>query len=77
MGHPSTESCLQNSNWYPPLENLDYSLFKMVMCIPLTCISNRHELVQTYLQENVEQMTHVIFCKVLYGGFILGESESV
>ena len=22
-------------------------------------------------------MTHVIFCKLLYGGFILGESESV
>ena len=25
----------------------------------------------------MQQMTHVIFCKLLYGGFILGESESV
>ena len=32
---------------------------------------------ETYQRENVQQMTHVIFCKFLYGGFILGESESV
>ena len=54
-----------------------YSLFQMAMCIPLIYISNRHELVQTYLRENVQQMTRVIFCKLLYGGFILSESESV
>ena len=47
------------------------------MCIPLMCISNWRELVQTYEQENVQQMTHVIFCKLLHGGFILGESELV
>ena len=40
-------------------------------------ISNRRELMQTYRRENVQQMTHVIFRKLLYGGFILGESESV
>ena len=47
----------------------------MIMCIPLICISNQRELVQTYQWENVQQMTHVIFCKLLYAGFILGESE--
>ena len=47
------------------------------MCIPLTFISNQRELVQTYKRENVQQMTHVKFSKLLYGGFILGESESV
>ena len=47
------------------------------MCIPLICISNRRELVQTYKRENVQEMTHLIFCKLLYEGFILGESESV
>ena len=52
-------------------------LFQMVMCIPLICISNECELVQTYQREKVQQMTHAIFCKLLYGGFILGESESV
>ena len=46
----------------------------MVMCIPLICISNRRELL---LAGNVQQMTHVIFGKLLYGGFILGENESV
>ena len=49
----------------------------MIMCIPLMCISNRLELVQTYQRENVQQMTHVIFCKLLYGDFILGENKSV
>ena len=49
----------------------------MVMCIPLICISIRGELVQTYSREDVRQMTHVIFCKLLCSGFILGESESV
>ena len=48
----------------------------MVMCIPLICTSDRRELGQTYQRENVQQITHVIFCKLLYGGFILGESES-
>ena len=52
-------------------------LFQMVMCIPLICISDRRELVQIYQQEHMQQMTRVIFCKLLYGGFILGESESV
>ena len=49
----------------------------MVMCIPLICISNGRELVQTYKWENVQHMTHVIFLKLLYEGFILDESESV
>ena len=49
----------------------------MVMCIPLICSSNRREIVQTYKRKSVQQITHVIFCKLLYGGFILGESESV
>ena len=49
----------------------------MVMCIPLTCISDRRELVQTSKPEDVQQMGDVIFCKLLYGSFILGESESV
>ena len=48
------------------------------ICIPLIIyISNRLELVQTYQRGNVQQMTHVIFCKLLFGGFSLGESESV
>ena len=28
-------------------------------------------------RENMQQMTHVIFSKLLYGGSILGEIESV
>ena len=60
-----------------PLENLDYSPFQMVMCISLICISNRHELVHTYWRENVQQMTHVTFRKLLHRGFILDGSESV
>ena len=51
--------------------------FQMVMCIPLICISDRRELVQIYQREHVQQMTHVIFCKLLYGGFVLGESVTV
>ena len=46
---------------------LNYSLFQKLMCIPLICMSNRCELVQTYYRENVQQMTHVIFCKLLLG----------
>ena len=43
---------------------------------PLICISNRRELMQTYQRENVQQMTHVIFCNLLHGSFILGESRA-
>ena len=45
-------------------ESFGYSLFKMVICIPLICISNWRELVETYQLENVQQITHVIFCKL-------------
>ena len=47
------------------LFKLRYSLFQMVMCIPLICISNLRELVKLI---NVQQITHVIFCKLLLGG---------
>ena len=47
------------------------------VCIPLICINNRYELIQTYQRESVQQITHVIFCKLICGGFILSESESV
>ena len=41
----------------------------------MICVDNRRELVQAYQWENVQQKTHVIFCKLLYGDFILGESK--
>ena len=49
-----------------------YSIFQMVMCISLICISNQGELVRTYQRENMQQMTHVIFCKLLLRGFYFG-----
>ena len=45
-----TVNCLEDSQhtFLFNIENAGYSLFQMVMCIPLICISNRRELVQTY-----------------------------
>ena len=41
-------------------------LFQMVMCIPLICISNQRELVQTYQPENVQLITlDAVFSKFL------------
>ena len=40
----------------------------MVVCIPLICVSNQRELVQNYYRENAQQITHLILCKLLWGG---------
>ena len=48
----------------------------MVMCIPLICISNRHEFVQTYRPEDVQQITlDAVFSKFLLDHMISQAGE--